>query len=217
MDDPSHPWRTIDAAPAPSASRASGILATGLPRLAALGGAAALALLAVVLATGQGNGSVLLEAGAPTAGSSIAGDGLLVVEVAGAVARPGLYRLHPGTRVGEAIAAAGGYDPRVDAIAVAANLNLAERVADGDRIVVPSRHDATAPSHGGGTAPGGVVDLNAATAAELEALPGIGEVTAARIIAARDEAPFERVDDLRTRGLVGEKTFERLRDLVTVR
>lgn len=217
MDDPSRAWRTIDAQPAAASSRDAGAPAFGLPRLAALGGAAALALLAVVLATAQGTGSVLLESDPPPVGSPLARGELLVVEVAGAVARPGLYRVPPGTRVGEAIAAAGGYGPRVDAAAVASDLNLAARVADGDRILVPSRDDASTPTHGGGSGAGGLLDLNTATAAELEALPGIGEVTAAKIIAAREETPFRAIDDLRTRGLVGEKTFERLRDLVTVR
>ena len=96
-------------------------------------------------------------------------------------------------------------------------------MADGDRIRVPSRDDAAAagaaapgasgePGTGAGT--GGLLDLNTATAAELEALPGIGPVTAGKIIAAREEAPFAAVEELRTRSLVGEKTFEGLKDLV---
>ena len=103
---------------------------------------------------------------------------------------------------------------------VGTQLNLAALLEDGSRIVVPSRDDVTVD---GTTAPGGtaagdrLVDLNHATAEELDSLPGIGPVTADKIIAAREEAPFRTVDELRERGLVGEKTFEKLRPLVAVR
>jgi competence protein ComEA len=136
----------------------------------------------------------------------------------GGVARPGIYRLAAGARVGDAIAAAGGFGPRVDADRVAAQLNLAAPLRDGDRVVVPSRDDAAAVA-GDGSGPRsspGLVDLNHATAEELDALPGIGPATAAKIIAARAEAPFRTVDELRSRGLVGQKTFDKLKSLVTV-
>jgi len=92
--------------------------------------------------------------------------------------------------------------------------------------VVPSRDDpasaagagasAAAAGQGGG-ASGGLVDLNTATAAELDELPGVGPVTAQKIIDARAEKPFASVDELRERKIVGASTFEKLQNLVTVR
>jgi competence protein ComEA len=152
---------------------------------------------------------------------------IVVVDVEGAVTRPGVYRLASDTRVGDAIAAAGGYAPTADAIAASLTLNLAERLVDGAKIRVPVRGETTpapATSPGTGAQPGsrpqptaaGPVDLNHATREELEALPGVGPVTASEIIAAREQEPFTSIDELRGRGIVGEKTFEKLRPLVTV-
>ena len=141
---------------------------------------------------------------------------------------PGVYRLPPDARVADAIAIAGGYGPRVDARRVALELNLAAPLTDGQHLLVPSRDDVlpgtggsgtsgTGSSTGGGPTTGGLLDLNRGTSAELDSLPGIGPATAAKIISSREADRFVKVEDLRDRKLVGQKTFDGLRDLVTVR
>ena len=181
-----------------------------------------------VVAGGDGGGSTGQKPDGSSGTSTAGGDGTgagaeLIVEVAGAVARPGLYHLPAGGRVADAIAAAGGYGPRIDVVRATAELNLAARVADGDRILVPSRDDPVS-SRGPGSSPAasspparsGPLDLNRATAAELDALPGIGPVTLARIIASRTKQAFRSVADLRSRKLVGAAEFARIQKLVTV-
>ena len=229
MDPNAAPWRSLDAeAPAAEEPPPSpgGI---PLPAIAAAAGAVVLAVAAFFLAMGSGGGSLVVAGGEPlpSASGDVAlqpgGRSELVVEIVGAVTRPGVYRLPAGTRIGDLVDAAGGYSPRVDVDRASRDLNLAALLADGDQVRVPSRDDAAATvgtaGTGGGARPagsGGLVDLNAATSAELEALPGIGPATAGKIIAAREEQPFATVDELRSRGVLGEKTFEKVRDLVVV-
>jgi competence protein ComEA len=203
---------------------------------AGLGASVGGLVLAVLLASGGMGGDVTLGAvGAHPFGSTGAprssglgpdvGSGPIVVDVAGAVLRPGVYRLAAGARIGDAIAAAGGYSPRVAAEVVSRTLNLAALVHDGDLIVIPSRDDPVAagspPGGGSGTGSGGgaagPLDLNAATAEALDGLPGVGPVTAAKIIASRAQTPFRSVDDLLSRKLVGQKVFDQIRSLVAVR
>ena len=88
---------------------------------------------------------------------------------------------------------------------------------------MPSRDDPPIGGTAQGVAGGGgpstavaIVHLNSATAAELDSLPGIGPVTAAKILAARDKQPFAAIDDLRTRKLVGASTFDKIRALIAV-
>ena len=152
----------------------------------------------------------------------------VIVDVEGAVVAPGVHVLPDGSRVGDAIAAAGGYAPVVDIAAASHALNLAARLTDGQQVHVPALGETAAPlataaaagSGGGGDASAapaaGPIDINHATADELDKLPGIGPVTAQKIIDARTAAPFASVDELESRGVVGASTFEKLRDLITV-
>ena len=150
-----------------------------------------------------------------------------MVEIVGAVERPGVFRLPADSRVGDLVAAAGGYGPRVDADRAGRELNLAAALQDGDQVRVPSRDDAATPSvrpaagggqrSGGGTARGRTDRPEPGDrGASSTPCPGSGPVTAAKILASREEQPFAAVEDLRTRKLVGEKTFASLKDLVTV-
>lgn len=137
----------------------------------------------------------------------------VVVDVQGAVSRPGVYRLALGARVGDALAAAGGLLPEK---ADPAGLNRAALLRDGARIYAPARGE-TPPAGALGSEAERLVNLNRATGQELAALPGIGPSTADRIVRARDRASFHEVDELQTRGLVTARVLADIRDLVTVR
>ncbi|RBY78531.1 competence protein ComEA [Blastococcus sp. TF02-09] len=140
----------------------------------------------------------------------------VVVAVVGQVARPGLVTVPTGSRVADALEAAGGLLPGTDP----ASVNLAALVTDGQQIAVGVPGVAgsqPAPSAGGGAAGGGLVDLNRATAQELDALPGIGPVLAQRIVDHRDEqGPFRSVDQLDDVPGIGPTIFAELAELVTV-
>lgn len=139
---------------------------------------------------------------------------VLVIDVSGGVRRPGLVRLRPGSRVADAIAAAGGLQPG----ASTAGLNLARRLVDGEQVLVARAGDRpAAPPAGAAPAPGGRLDLNLATLDQLDALPGVGPVLAQRIVDWRTEhGRFATVDQLREVTGIGEKRFQELSTLVTV-
>jgi competence protein ComEA len=226
------PWRVLETPPPGEPPRAAPpVAAKGLPvavKVAAgIVAAIASAGLAVAVAVSGGDGEVRIDGSpSPIADSSgepaqsTLGGGDLVAEIVGAVQAPGVYRLRPGSRVADLVGLAGGYGPRVDARRAEQELNLAAPVKDGEHIRVPSRDDQGAapggPSTGQASQASDLVDINTASQAQLEDLPGVGPATAQKIIAAREEARFGAVEELRSRGVLGEKTFEKLRPLVTV-
>ncbi len=162
----------------------------------------------------------------PTATASPAGlstvpGGLLVVDVVGEVRHAGLVRLPAGSRIGDAVSAAGGAGPHADL----ARVNLARPLADGEQVVVPRLGDPVPVADDGdasGATPSAittaaVVDLNAASVTELDALPGIGPVLAGRIIAWRAEhGRFSTVEELGEVSGIGDALLSRLRPLVRV-
>jgi competence protein ComEA len=191
--------------------------------------------------SGEGGGPA---AGGATASSTPTADGPIatsttvaadvVVAAAGSVARPGVYRLPPGSRVDDLVRKAGGLGPDADGDRV----NLAALLTDGERVWVP-RHGETGepevvaggggggggpstPEPGGsgagaGAASSGPVDLNTATIDQLDTLPGVGPATAQAIVSYRDQhGRFAAVDDLLDVRGIGDAKLEQLRPLVTV-
>jgi len=143
---------------------------------------------------------------------------VVVVHVAGAVASPGVYELPAGSRVDGAVAAAGGALPD----AAPGTLNLAAPLADGTRVYVPLLGEEVPPPPpvavaAGPTAPPGPIDLNRATAAELDELPGIGPATAQAIVDHRStNGPFASIDDLEAVRGIGPAKLDAIRGLVAV-
>ncbi len=234
MNEAPPPWRSFSsAAPAPAASGTPSAAphpghltaARLVPVLTALGGLAAGAALAAVVLVGL---EAVSDSGQqqPPLAASMAGQVWLdprddastpaaeiVVDVAGAVTRPGLHRLRPGGRVGDAIEAAGGFAPRADLAASSQVLNLAQPLTDGAKVFVPEL-GIDRPGPAAAVADDGRIDLNRAGQSELESLPGIGPVTAGKIVASRQDERFGGVAELRSRGLVGESVYEAIKDRV---
>jgi competence protein ComEA len=133
------------------------------------------------------------------------------VHVTGAVARPGVYELREGDRVEAALAAAGGTTEAADLEA----LNLARRVRDEEQLLVPVRTGRSTPV--ATLAPGARLDINTATTAELDQLPGIGEAYSRRIVdSRRADGPYRSVDDLVQRRVLPQATLEQVRHLIAV-
>jgi competence protein ComEA len=229
-------WRRLISRFVPKSWRAARF-DPGRPAATALVLVAALA--AIVAAAGvwmgrpqaepvRGLPAVVVEGAQPTSSPTSsptstpsAASGTLVISVSGRVARPGLVRVPEGARVADVVAAAGGPLRGTDVT----GLNLARRVSDGEQVAVgvPAAPDAggaqpsaaSASSVAGG--PQGKVDLNTATVTQLDALPGVGPVTAQHIVDWRTRnGRFAKIEQLREVDGIGERRFQQLRDLVMV-
>jgi competence protein ComEA len=181
----------------------------------------------------------IIEVPAPSLDTTtVATEATIRVEISGGVAQPGVISLPNGSRLIDAVSAAGGWGERVDPLRVELCLNLAAPLEDGGAVRIPTRDDrlllgltgvecgplyssaseiassVEANSSNGSSATGGKIDLNRASAEELDTLPGIGPATAAKIIAARTEKPFVIVDDLRDLKIISESVLQGIRALV---
>lgn len=142
----------------------------------------------------------------------------IAVHVSGAVAAPGVYELEEGARVADAVEHAGGF---LEGAAEHA-LNLARVLNDGEQVVVPTAEEhaaqqAAVETSGGTAGVGGKVNINTASAEQLDTLPGVGESTAQKIIADREaNGPFSSPEDLKRVSGIGDKKYAELADLITV-
>jgi competence protein ComEA len=189
------------------ASRAGGDVPTTNPRVGAI--VVALALVVAVAAGAwygsRGGTQAVVEATDGVSYTTMAET--IVVHVSGAVRSPGLVTVSSSARIADAIAAAGGADLRADL----GGLNLAATVSDGDQIVVHMPGESS-PA-GAGVDRG--IDLNRSSVAELEELPGVGPVLAARIVEYREtNGPFNAVEDLLDVGGIGEAKLGAMRDAI---
>lgn len=219
-------WQLFITGPEPSRAQTGAKTATtraqslGMAKSAAVAASAQASARSPAPASGVGNGGAGLassagpaSSGEATSGGDTAGSGQIVVDVDGAVAHPGLYKLPPDSRVQAALAAAGGLSPQADAH----RINRAAKLHDGQKLYVLSQGESTPPlaaSSGQGcegqactSADGGVagsdaegqgfVNINTANAAQLTQLPGVGPAIAQKIIDYRTaNGPFTSVDDL---------------------
>jgi competence protein ComEA len=190
------------------------------PQLAVYVAAAlALALIGARYLRDSTRGSSVASAPAPAIRLDRASGGRVVVDVAGAVRRPGVYRLESGARVDDAVRRAGGATSRADL----ASINLAAKLEDGKQVLVPVRAPAggaagtAAPPGTSATAPGQPINLNTATLEQLDTLAGVGPATAQKILDYREQhGGFSSVDELDRVPGIGPGRLAALRDLVRV-
>lgn len=142
------------------------------------------------------------------------GSEMLKVDIAGAVVRPGVYELSKDKRVEDLIAEAGGFTDTVNKEYISKDLNLSQKISDGQKIYVPYKGEVAKPVMGTSTSTQKEkVNINTSTSIDLEVLPGIGPSTASKIVADR---PYSSIQDLLTKKVLGKATFEKLKDLIEI-
>lgn len=138
------------------------------------------------------------------------------VDVSGAVQKAGVYKLKDGARIEEAIQAAGGFAETANGEYISKYLNMAQKLSDGNKVYVPFVGESGPAAQSGvvaGSSTQSKVNINTASQSELEALPGIGPVTASKIISGR---PYQKIEDLSGSKIVGKAVYEKIKDQIVV-
>lgn len=148
--------------------------------------------------------------------SLIQGEKFISVDISGSIKTPGVYKLNDGDRIEDAIEAAGGFSENANQEYISKYINLAQKLVDGSKVYIPKVGEQIPIRGQAGSVAGATitsVNINTATQAELEALPGIGPVTASKIISDR---PYQKVEELLSKKIVSKAVFEKIKDQIVV-
>lgn len=148
--------------------------------------------------------------------SLVASEKIISIDVSGEVNTPGVYKLKEGLRIEDAINAAGGFTPKANQEYISKSLNLAQKLVDGTKLYIPAEGEEAAIASNAevaGVNSASAVNINSATQAELEALPGIGPVTASKVISGR---PYQNIDELINKKIIGKSVFDKIKSSIAV-
>ena len=137
----------------------------------------------------------------------------IYVDVGGAVMAPGLYKLNDGSRIQDVLVMAGGFSSEADREYISQYLNLAQVLTDGTKLFIPKENTNSQRSVAGINTSSDTININSASSAELDTLPAIGMVTAEKIISNR---PYGEIGELVSKKVVGQKTFDKIKDMISV-
>lgn len=177
-----------------------------------LGGAGVLLILFGLfqLASGQKKSDVEFQ---PSASKAVSEPQKIMIDIEGAVVKPGVYQLGLDSRFVDALAAAGGLSSEADRDFVEKNINLVKKVSDGLKIYIPRVGEQILSSDSaGGVDAASTININSASIGDLDTLPGVGSVTAQKII---DGRPYATVDDLVKRKIVSASEFDKIKNMIS--